>query len=226
MIAIFGGTFDPVHYGHLRPALELLQELPLRELRFVPCSVPPHREAPQAGAELRVAMLRAALEGQPGLVLDERELQRPGPSYTVDTLRSLREELGAVPLCLVIGGDAFRGLATWHRWEDLIELAHLIVMRRPGWEAPAEGPVAALYAQRRTDSAAALAQSPAGRILAWPVTQLDISASRIRRDIGLGKSPRYLLPDAVWELIRARGLYGCRCELDETAHSRTWTRKV
>lgn len=207
MIGVFGGTFDPVHHGHLRAALELLQDLQLQELRLIPSRVPPHRGAPGASPEQRLAMLRAAVRGQAGFRVDERELRRDGPSYTVDTLHSLRAELGAIPLCLIVGADAFLGFPTWHRWTELVELAHVVVMRRPGWSAPREGPVAELLQQRLVQDPARLREQGAGYILVWPVTQLDISASRIREEIRLGKSPRYLLPDAVWDMIQAEGIY-------------------
>ncbi len=207
-VGILGGTFDPVHYGHLRPALEVLELLALAEVRLLPCGVPPHRGAPAATPAQRRAMLELALEEQAGLRLDTRELERPGPSYMVDTLGSLREELPDTPLCLLLGVDAFLGLTRWHRWEELFNLAHLVVMHRPGWAfAAADATLAALLAERRVDSHAALAAHPAGAVLLQPVTQLDISATAIRAQIAAGRSPRYLLPDGVWDYIRAQGLY-------------------
>lgn len=208
-IGLFGGTFDPVHYGHLRPALEMREALALAEVRFIPAGVPPHRDPPAASAAQRTAMLELALQGQPGLCVDRRELERPGPSYMVDTLTSLRAELGDTPLCLLLGSDAYLGLASWHRWQELIELAHLVVMHRPGWsptQAGAGAP-ARLLAQRGTDDATALTRHPAGAVLLRAVTQLDISATAVRALIGAGHDPRYLLPDAVRDYIRAQGLY-------------------
>jgi len=207
MIGVLGGTFDPVHHGHLRPAVELRRDLGLDEVRLVPCHVPPHRAAPGATPAQRRDMLAAAIADERGLVLDERELARPGPSYMVDTLTSMRAEFGARPLCLILGMDALHGLHTWRRWRELGELAHLVVMHRPGWSWPEEGEVAALVAERRVHDPARLRAAPAGAILGWSVTQMDISASGIRAQVLAGASPRYLLPDPVLVLIRRWGLY-------------------
>ncbi len=208
MIGIFGGTFDPVHIGHLRPVLEVLEDLALDELRLLPCHVPPHRAAPVASPMQRLAMLEMAIQGEPGLHVDDRELRRAGPSYTVDTLTSLRAELGDdMPLCLLLGMDAFTGLNTWHRWREITQLAHIIVMHRPGSQPPAQGDVAALLAEHHTDNTALLRARPAGHILLKEVTQLDISATHIRTLIKEGKSARYLVPDGVWEMIGREGFY-------------------
>lgn len=207
MIGIFGGTFDPVHLAHLRCALELQQTLGLTELRFVPSRQPPHRAAPLADPAQRLAMLRLGIAGQPGFVIDERELRRPGPSYTVDTLESLRGELPDRPLCLITGLDAFVQLHTWHRWERLIELAHIAVMTRPGLRSTPVGEVADLLERCRTDDPRALHAAPAGRIILCPVTRLKISATRIRALVAQGQSPRYLVPDSVLAYMREAGLY-------------------
>ena len=133
MIGVFGGTFDPIHYGHLRAALDVHQALALGELRFLPLNVPVHREQPRASAAQRRAMVEAAIAGEPGFRVDDRELVRAGRSYSVDTLTSLRDELGDTrPICLLVGGDAFNGFFDWHRPRDILELAHLVVMQRPG----------------------------------------------------------------------------------------------
>lgn len=207
MIGILGGTFDPVHIAHLRCALELQQTLQLAEVRFVPCRQPPHRAAPAADPAQRLAMLRLALEGQAGFCIDERELRRTGPSYMVDTLDSLRQELPAQPLCLIIGLDAFVQLNTWHRWERLVELAHIAVMTRPGLRSAPAGEVAALLERCLVDDPQVLHGTPAGRIMLCPVTRMEISATQIRALVAQDRSARYLVPERVLEYIRQRGLY-------------------
>ena len=144
-IGIFGGTFDPVHYGHLRSAWELLQDLRLAEVRFVPSATPPHRDRARAAARLRLKMVETAVAGQPGFTVDAREFEREGPSYTVDTLSEIRAEHVQQSLCLIVGTDAYAGLMTWHRWDEILELAHIIVAHRPGWELPRSGQLYALF---------------------------------------------------------------------------------
>jgi nicotinate-nucleotide adenylyltransferase len=201
LIGVLGGTFDPIHYGHLRTGLELLERLSLTEVRFVPCGQPPHRAAPATAGALRLRMVQAAVAGQPGFVADGRELERTGPCYTVDTLRGLREEIPSGALCLLLGMDAFLGLPGWSRWEQLLELAHIVVARRPGWQVPATGPLGELIRDRRTASAEDLRAAPAGRIHVEAVTQLEISATELRAGIRAGGDPRYLVPDAVRDII-------------------------
>jgi nicotinate-nucleotide adenylyltransferase len=208
MIGILGGTFDPIHFGHLRPALDIQQALGLAEVRLLPCRLPPHRDPPHATAEQRLAMVRLAIAGEASLSIDERELRRDGPSYMVDTLLSLRAEVGDQrPLALLIGMDALHGLDRWHRWREVADLCHLVVATRPGWETPHTGEVAELVRARRVEDAAALRSRPAGTLLFCPVTLLDISASRIRALVASGRSPRYLSPGAVLEYIQMTGLY-------------------
>jgi nicotinate-nucleotide adenylyltransferase len=206
-IAILGGTFDPIHNGHLRPVLELLEDLDLAEVRFIPASQPPHRNQPLANQEQRLAMLRLAIAEQPGFVLDERELSREGPSYMVDTLHALRSEMGDRPLCLVLGMDAFEGLPKWHRWREIPDLVHLLIIHRPGGGLSLSEVLVELLGERKLHHAGALRERPAGGILFHPVTQLDISASRIREILAQRRSPRYLLPEQVWSYIGEQGLY-------------------
>jgi nicotinate-nucleotide adenylyltransferase len=206
-LGIFGGTFDPIHFGHLRTAFEILHALRLQSVRFVPAGDPPHRDPPRVDAARRLELVRAAVADQPGFVVDEREVRRGGPSYTVLTLAELRKELPATPLCLIVGMDAFLGLPTWHRWTELLELAHVVVAPRPGWTAPDAGLLGNLLAGRRALDASALHASLAGRILLQPVTQLEISSSELRASLAAGHDARYLCPDAVCEQIRRQACY-------------------
>lgn len=207
-VAMFGGTFDPVHVGHLRSAVELRERCAFEQIHFVPSHLPPHRATPGAASAQRLRMVELALAGEPGLLADDRELRRPGPSYSVDTLTELRAELGAdCSLSLIIGADAFAGLHTWQRWRELPALAHLLVMARPQCELPDSGPVAELLQARRAD-VAALGAAPCGAVVCVELTPLPVSATALRASIGAGHSPRYLLPDAVWSYIRAQHLYG------------------
>ena len=148
-LGILGGTFDPIHYGHLRPAQEVLRALDLAEIRVIPAANPPHRRPPVATPEQRLRMVELAVAGVPGFTVDDREFRRGGPSYTVLTLESLRSEFGERPLCLLMGLDAFEGIETWHQWQRLPELAHFIVMTRPGWEFPAGERLPAVGARPR-----------------------------------------------------------------------------
>ena len=140
-IGIFGGTFDPIHCGHLRTAFELWQELGLSQVRFMPTGSPPHRSQLYATPELRLRMVQAAIADQRGFVVDDREVRRSGVSYSVDTLTDMRREFPQTPLCVLLGMDAFLGLPNWHRWREILKLAHIVVAHRPGWRAPTTGPL-------------------------------------------------------------------------------------
>lgn len=206
LIALFGGTFDPVHFGHLRVCLEAGESLSAREVRMLPSATPPHREQPGASSTQRLEMLNLALAGQQRLTVDARELRRSGPSYTIDTLVELRSEVGAqVPVVLLIGADQLARLDTWKNWQRLLDHAHIAVLTRPGSKAPPHHVDAFLRAHRARKSE--LRDSPAGLITAIDVTPLSISASEIRRLLAIGKSPRYLLPEAVLDYVQRQGLY-------------------
>lgn len=207
-MGVFGGTFDPIHFGHLRTAFEMLQALRFEEVRFLPCGNPPHRDTPIAAAELRLEMVRAATAGQQGFVVDDRELQRDGPSYSVDTLTALRSEFPSRPIGLIIGMDAFLSLPKWHLWREILQLAHVVVAHRPGWRAPDMGPLGELLADRGTHRIGDLHKATAGHIYVHDVTQLEISSSEIRELVSMGRDPRFLIPDAVRDVIAASGCYG------------------
>lgn len=210
MIGIFGGTFDPVHLGHIKPALDVMQRLALDELRFIPCSIPAHRELPIASTQQRLSMLHAALDGYENCIIDDRELNRQGVSYMVDTLQSLHEELNESTLCLIIGMDAFYGLNKWHQWQRLFELANCVVTYRPGSDFNLETlhpDLVKVVNQRRVDSEELFSKKDRGAILFMPVTQLDISATDIRQKIKQQQSINELVPTAVNEIIQQQQLY-------------------
>jgi nicotinate-nucleotide adenylyltransferase len=207
-VGVFGGTFNPVHYGHLRSALELVERLGLDQLRLMPCAVPPHREAPGCSAADRSAMVDLAVAGEPHLVCDSRELERSGISYTIDSLFELRHELGPERgLCLVMGCDAVLKVTSWHRWDELLEQAHIVVIARPGWQLPTSGPVADWLTTHRARDPGALSEQAAGSILIEELRPLDISSTEIRSLLQSGRSARYLMPEAVLDYIETHRLY-------------------
>ena len=206
-IGLFGGTFDPIHYGHLRTAFELLQALKLSQVRFLPTGEPPHRVDPLAPSELRLQMVRAAVAGQPGFTVDDREIRRRGLSYSIDTLTELRRDYPQRSLCLLLGMDAFLGVPTWHRWSEIFDLCHVVVAHRPGWKAPITGPLGEVMVDRGTGSVRDLHTSTAGRIYVRAVTQLEIASTDLRALIMSGQDLRYLVPDAVRDLIASSGCY-------------------
>lgn len=206
-IGILGGTFDPVHNGHLRLALEIYQALELAEVRLIPLHTPPHRKAPAANDGQRLAMLHLAVNGVPGLVVDDREIIRGGTSYTVETLQSLRLETGDTPLCLIMGMDAFQSLHTWHQWTTIPDYAHIILAGRPGSkESIKHYAVRKFYAGHVCKNRSAL-RRPCGRIMKINVPVLDISATRIRKLCAQNREVRYLLPDTVVRYIKRETLY-------------------
>jgi nicotinate-nucleotide adenylyltransferase len=212
-LGIFGGTFDPIHFGHLRLAQELAESIRVEEVRFMPGGRPPHRAAPQVTAEQRLDMTRLAIADNPLFAIDDREVRRKGPGYTVDTLTEVRGEIGGTrPLCLLLGADAFLELATWHRWHELFALAHIIIAHRPGfppetWPERMPEPLAREYTARLMQQPFAVHLSPAGGIVTRAIAALDISASMIRDSLARGVSPRYLLPARVLDYIRKHKLY-------------------
>ncbi|MFW3897207.1 nicotinate-nucleotide adenylyltransferase [Pseudomonas putida CSV86] len=206
-IGILGGTFDPVHIGHLRSALEVAEFMGLDELRLLPNARPPHRDTPQVAAQDRLAMVRCAVAGVERLSVDDRELLRDKPSYSIDTLESLRAELGAGDqLFLLMGWDAFCGLPGWHRWEELLKHCHILVLQRPDADIEPPDELRNLLAARSESDPTAMS-GPAGNISFVWQTPLSVSATQIRQLLASGKSVRFLVPDAVLAYIETHGLY-------------------
>lgn len=212
-IGVLGGTFDPIHFGHLRLAQEVADKLKLAGVRFLPSGTPPHRAAPGAPAADRLAMVRLAIAHNPLFSIDECEIGQTDLGYTVDTLNLLREETGAAQsLVLILGADAFLDLATWSRWRQLFDLTHIAVAHRPGfpvdtWQSQMPQPLAAEYQTRLMHQPLAVHLAPAGGILPVPITALDISATLIRESIRSGASIRYLTPDNICQYIQDHKLY-------------------
>jgi nicotinate-nucleotide adenylyltransferase len=205
-LALFGGTFDPIHTGHLRVCLEAGEALHASQVSLLPCASPAHREQPMASAEQRLAMLDLALAGQDYLVSDRRELDRPGTTYTIDTLHAIRAEVGPDrPLILMIGADQLAQLDRWKSWQRLLDVANLAILTRPNCAATPLHIDAFLKPHRAKRSE--LARHPAGFVTAISVTALAISASDIRRRLSHHLSVRYLLPDAVIDYLQIHGLY-------------------
>ncbi|MDP2057645.1 MAG: nicotinate-nucleotide adenylyltransferase [Thiobacillus sp.] len=205
-IGIFGGTFDPIHFGHLRLAEEMAEGIGLSRVVFIPAGQPPHRGAPRTAATHRLEMVRRAIAGNPRFAVDAREVQSPRPSYTVDTLATLRTELGdEPPLWLLLGADAFLGLPSWHEWRQLFELAHLAVAARPGAQLMQSDAMPEVL--KNEVSQRQVAAGSAGSVLLRQMTPLDISATAIRDTLARHGSARYLLPDVVLDYIHEHQLY-------------------
>jgi len=209
-IGIFGGTFDPIHFGHLRLAEEMAEAMGLSQVLFIPAGQPPHRGVPCIAATHRLEMVRRAIAGNPRFAVDAREVQRSGPSFTVDTLTTLRAELGnEQPLWLLLGADAFLGLPNWHEWRRLFDLTNIAVAARPGARLMQSDALPEVLKQAisQRQVADAPAAGPAGSVWLRQMTPLDISATAIRDTLARQGSARYLLPDAVLDYINEHQLY-------------------
>ena len=201
MIGILGGTFDPIHNGHLHIATQAHARLSLRQVRFMPCALPVHRNQPHASAAQRCDMIELALEGQADFVVETVEVDRKGPSYTVDSLRELRRR-GDTSLLLLLGSDAFNGFGDWKQPRQILELASMLICARPGIET-----VNSLFAEYRVDSVEALRRRPAGAILQLEVDAPDCSSSEVRAALVAGDIPRRWLHPAVADYIQIHDLY-------------------
>ncbi len=201
-IGILGGTFDPIHNAHIYLARECLEQLPLQSIRFIPCGQPPHREPTQATAQQRLQMLQMALQDISQMLVDDREIKREGPSYMVDTLLSLKKDYPDNPLCLILGFDAFLGLTTWHAWEQLLVLAHLVVVNRPESEHPLPEPLVKLLDEHQLQTPQALQTQSQGGIYPLHIPPLTLSATEIRQLIHQGEDASHMLPATAWPLAQ------------------------
>ena len=205
-IGILGGTFDPVHIGHIRLAIEATELLDFQAVRFVPLNVPNHRAPPLVAGALRFEMLAGALDGE-RLIADDRELVRGGTSFSFDTLTSLRAEFPTAPLCLLLGADAFHGLCSWHRWYELLDVGHLVVVDRPIAATPLDPRLEMLIDARGTADPADLHTATCGRIFFQPIPLLPVSSTDIRARIAAGRNIGFLVPPSAERMIEAQQLY-------------------
>ncbi len=207
-IGILGGTFDPVHFGHLRAALEIKQILQLDKMHFIPCRSPVHKDSDTvASAQQRLAMLNIAVTGVNGFVVDDREILKDRPSYMLDTLKNMRQDFADAPLCLLLGSDAFLQLPTWHNWRELLDYAHIIVMTRPGYPLRFDDELKDYFEQNKLDDYDNLKDNTAGFIYVQEISAIDISATNIRALLRANVTPRYLLPDDVLAYITQHAIY-------------------
>jgi nicotinate-nucleotide adenylyltransferase len=206
-IGILGGTFSPIHYGHLRPARQILTQLDLAQIRLMPSHRPPHKEAPGVCSTQRAQMTELACAEIPGFSVDLRELNRDEPSYTAVTLQHIREELPNTPLCFLMGMDSLLSFKRWYHWPQILERCHLVVSVRPGWQLDETADIADLLAQRQTTDINQLHHTPAGLIYLAEIEPQDISSTQIRQLIEDGKSTDALMPKAVRQYIDQHGLY-------------------
>jgi nicotinate-nucleotide adenylyltransferase len=209
LIGVFGGTFNPIHHGHLRIAQEITEAVNLSQVKFIPSANPPHKTQPQVSAKQRAEMVQLAIQDNPLFSLDTRELGRTGPSYTIDTLKSLRSEHSEATFCLMIGTDAFAHFDQWHDWQSILNYCHLILVPRPNTTSTLtfNPTLTAVLAQHGTQDMAQLHQHKYGCILRQTVTALDISSSHIRTLIAQHKSPIYLTPRPVLHYLQQYHLY-------------------
>ncbi|MCL4109980.1 UNVERIFIED_CONTAM: hypothetical protein GTU68_038197 [Idotea baltica] len=213
MIAILGGTFDPIHFGHLRPALEIVEKLNLSELRFIPSAKPPHRWQPEADAKHRLNMVKKAIKAYPKFVIDEREYHRLKKdniaSYTIDTVQSIRDEVGEIEsVGMIVGMDAFQSFTSWKDWEAILDNVHLIVASRPGYDELNDSNENLDWVHKRlVNKANELHDSAFGKVFFCDVTQLDISATYIRNQLDKTNSCCYLTPKSVVNYIQKNDLY-------------------
>jgi len=208
MIGIFGGTFDPVHLGHLALAKIVHEQVGLERVIFVPLGVPPHRPQPHAPAELRVRLLRRALEPYDYFEVDTHEVDKPDPSWTVKTLEYFAQLMPGETLCLMMGSDAFKSLNTWYHWRSITDFCHVAVVSRKGDQAELDPEVAGFLAEKQVDALADLPRETSGGIL-WIEADIPaISSTSVREQIASGEPLRDFVPEAVEAMIIENGIYG------------------
>jgi len=198
---VFGGTFDPIHLGHVNTVQSVLKQTDLQSIVFIPAATPPLREQPKASAKHRLEMVRIATERKPNFLVDDRELKRNSPSYTIDTIASLQLENPNYRYSVILGLDAMLGLTTWYRWQELLERVHFIVMKRPGWSLPY------WYRDRKVEAFDELTKTRVGKIYFIDIKPIDLSATYIRARIHRGEDVSKLLPEGILHYIKEKKLY-------------------
>jgi len=207
-VGLFGGTFNPIHFGHLRIAAELAELLQVQSMRMLPCAIPPHRDQPDVSAEQRLAMLQLAIGKPSVLKADNLELRRATPSYSIDTVQLVRREIGQqMPLFLCLGMDALATLDSWHRWRELLDYCHIVVCSRADWKMPTQGPLTKWISQHQCDDLTVLKKCPSGQLYMCDLTLLDLSSSKIRDHIKQGVNIDGMTPDSVINYIKIHSLY-------------------
>ena len=207
MIAIFGGTFDPVHSGHINMALQCVKTFNLNTLYFMPCALPAHKAAPGISTQHRIGMLNAAVAPYSHFELDLRELNRTGPSYSLLSLQELRKEHPTTPILFLIGMDSFNNLDKWFEWQAITQLCHIVIYQRPAQHCTVNGELKSYMQHANVDEAATLKQSLAGKLYFLPGEMLDAASSTIRKQLKISNKKNELLPDAVSHYIQMHQLY-------------------
>jgi nicotinate-nucleotide adenylyltransferase len=206
-LGIFGGTFDPIHVGHLRGAIDCRELLDLEQVHFLPAALPPLKATPGVSAEHRAAMVEIAIADLPGFSVDRREIDRPGVSYSIDTVREIRREAGvAKPLVFIMGLDSLKTLHRWRNWQDLLTVVNIAVLKRPGYTASVD-PEVSRWLDAHSVSATQLLHHPEGGVAILEQPGLEVSSTAVRAAMGVGRMPRFLLPEPVLEYIERHGLY-------------------
>lgn len=208
MIGIFGGSFDPVHFGHIKPALALLEHYEFDQISFIPCKQSPLKNETLADENYRLEMLNIVAKSHEKLTVDDRELKREGPSYTIETLKELRAEIGeSKTLVMLMGVDIYLSFCKWHKYDEILSYCHIMLLQRPGYSLPTEGCEFEIYHQHVTQDISKLSESDKGKIYLSDILKIDISSTSIRKTISNGEQPKYLLPGSVWSYIKRNNLY-------------------
>jgi len=206
-IGLFGGTFDPIHSGHLKIAEQLIDLLDLQCMQFIPNKHPMYRDKPVANAKHRLAMTRIATAHYPKFIVNDVEINRPGPTYTIDTITAIREQIPKQPLCLLIGEDVFASMNGWHDWKKIPDMVHLIIIDRPGVTHPYNSEIQALFDERKTHDTHSLSKKPGGKIIRHLIDPLTISATKVRKKLKTGEDVSREVPPEVLRYIEQHHLY-------------------